>query len=100
MGRKKSTIKEQAPYWHNEDISLFYEMEVNKNTIKAGDLVKVKHDRAIFRFNRLVVNSAKGTEWCDLYCISEGGWKSVRPDKIAGPYVAKRSRAKKVRGNE
>lgn len=97
MGRKKANLKSLEPYWYNPDISLIYEMKFGKEDMMAGDLIKIKHERSIFRFRNLCVNVKTGKEWIDVFDTTLGGWRSFRPDQIMGFYTAKRSRVNKTK---
>lgn len=94
--KKKSNKIELNAYWHNPDIHILYEIMYNKETITVGTLIKIKHERSVFRFDRLVVNTDTKKEWIDVYDTTLGGWRSFYPDRLAGPFIAKRSRAKKA----
>ena len=96
MARRRNNDKPLEPYWHNEDISLIYIIEFNKEEVKPGTLLKIKHERSIFRFIRLVVNAETGKEWIDVFDVTLGGWRSFYVERIAGLHYAKKSRAKKV----
>lgn len=95
VAKKKSVASELKAYWHNPDIHILYEIMYNKETITVGTLIKIKHERSVFRFDRLVVNTDTKKEWIDVYDTTLGGWRSFYPDRLAGPFTAKRSRAKK-----
>lgn len=86
------------PYWYNPDIALVYELQYKKELLTPGRLIKIKFERSVFRFDRLVVNAKTHKEWIDVYDIKNGGWRSFTPDRIAGLYIAKKSRAKKKNG--
>lgn len=96
VAKKKSSNIELKAYWHNPDIHLIYEIKYNKDVITAGTLIKIKHERSVFRFDRLVVNTDTKKEWIDVYDTTLGGWRSFYPDRINGLFIAKRSRAKKT----
>lgn len=92
--RKKAYKNTLDAYWHNPDISIILELQFNKDLITPGTLIKIKHERSVFRFDRLVVNAKTQKEWIDVYDTTLGGWRSFYPDKISG-LVYKRSLAKK-----
>lgn len=93
MARRK-TVKSLEPYWHNENISLVYELKWKTGVIVPGDLIKIKGDRNTYRFTRLVVNHKTGKEWIDVLNVTLGGWASFYLNRISGP-VVKKSRQKK-----
>lgn len=95
MAGRKRNVESLKPYWHNPDIFIVYEMKFRKDVIEPGTLIRVKNERSIFRFIRLVRNEKTGQEWVDLFDTTLGGWRSFYPDKIMGLYVAKKSRAKR-----
>jgi len=94
---RRNSIEPMPPYFLNPDIS-FIDLYINKELIAPGTLLRIKNDRTIYVFQRMCYNSRLGKEWVDLRSQSNGDWKSVYPDKIAGKYLAKRSRAKKSVG--
>lgn len=94
MQKKKTHRPELEPYWSNPNVSLFYELKWGNEQITPGMLIKIKHDRNQYRFNRLVVDSSTGKEWVDVLNMTLGGFYSFYVDRIQGP-VYKRSRAKK-----
>ncbi|QLF83345.1 hypothetical protein SEA_NICEHOUSE_101 [Rhodococcus phage NiceHouse] len=94
VARKKRSTRHLEPYWHNKDISIFYELNFNKSVITPGMLIKFKGDRTVYKFTRLVVNSKTGKEWLDVQDTTLGGWRSFYLDRLTGP-VYKRSYAKK-----
>jgi len=91
--RRKTYVQETAPYHNNPEVSLVYEINFKNDVIKPGSLIKIKHERSVFRFRFLAVNSHTGKEWVDVYDTTLGGWRAFRPDKIMG-IVYKRSFAK------
>lgn len=91
--RKKNSIEEFPPYHLNPDI-VFIDLYFKGQLIKPGTLLRVKHDRKTYIFERMCCNTRLNTEWVDLRCQENGDWLSVRPDKISG-LVVKRSRRKK-----
>lgn len=94
---KNYPVNELTPYWYNPDIHLIHEIEFNGDTIKNGDRIKIKNDKAVYRFIRLVVNSKTQIEWADVYCVSFGGWRSFRTDRIKGKYLEKKPRKRRTK---
>lgn len=88
----KEKIKPRKPFQdqaHIVEIDLY----LNGKYVKPGTLLKIKHDRTAWAFLTMYHNQEKDVQWIDLR--SPMGFKSVRPDKIAGEYIQKKSRRKK-----
>lgn len=90
MSRKKVKVRE--PY-QDQDYIVEIELHLNGKYIKPGTLLKIKHDRTAWTFVTMYHNLEKDVQWINL--MSPMGYKSVRPDKISGEFIAKRSRRKK-----
>lgn len=95
MARKKR-VPETLPYWHNENIHVFYELEFGKDVIKPGDPIKIKNTRGKFKFLKLVHNSEKDITWIDCMDIKDGQFRSFYIDMLKGVIRPKRSRRKKL----
>lgn len=91
MSRKK--VKAREPY-QDQDYIVEVELFLDGNYVKPGTLLKIKHDRTAWTFVTMYHNLEKDVQWVNL--MSPMGYKSVRPDKITGEFIAKRSRRKKV----
>ena len=93
MGRvKKRNAVEPEPYV-NENVH-FIELYYNGEYIKAGTLMKLKNDRAVYVYESMTCNVKTGLESVNFRGQANGNWVSVRPNKIAGLFL-KKSRAKK-----
>lgn len=90
MSKKKPNAGQ--PYQSQEYI-VEIDLYLNGSYIKPGTLVKIKHDRTAWTFVTMYHNLEKDVQWVNL--MSPMGYKSVRPDRIAGEFIAKRSRRKK-----
>jgi hypothetical protein len=88
--RKKKT--EITPYWHNPDISVFYELEFSKKIITPGTRIKIKGSRGSFVFHKLVHNSKLNKTWIDCMDDFTGEYKSFYVDKIKSILPPKRSK--------
>lgn len=97
MKRTKRFKDQLDPYWYNPDIYLLYEVNFRNELIRPGMLIKIKFERSVFRFDRLVVNAKTQNEWLDVYDTTLGGWRSFHPSKISGVHITKQSRAKRNR---
>jgi hypothetical protein len=95
MARKRysETVK---PYFHNENIHVFYELEFGKDVIKPGDPLKFKNTRGQFRFIKWVHNSDRDVTWIDCMDIKDGQFRSFYIQMLKGVVRPKRSRRKKV----
>lgn len=90
MSRKK--IEHKEPF-HNQPQIVPIDLYFNGEYIKPGTLLRLKHDRTAWTYMNMYHNQEKDVQWIDLR--SPMGFKSVRPDKIAGEYIQKKSRRKK-----
>lgn len=95
--RKRTTEAPDRKYI-NEDIVVFYELEIDGNILKPGDKVLLKGDtRTQWRFRWLAHNIAEDSTWVDL--ISDMGFKAVRAEQLKLiKVVKKRSRRHKPNG--
>lgn len=90
--KKKGVPIQQLPYGNENIVKI--DLYLNGKYIKPGTLLKIKHDRTAWTFIDMYHNQEKDVQWVDLR--SPMGFRSVRPDKIAGEFIQKRSRRKKV----
>jgi hypothetical protein len=87
----------------NPDIVVSYEMQLNGQTLKTGDPVKIKHDHNLYRFRCLAHNVKLDTTWVDLVVVNDrnsarqltGGFRSVRPEQLKTIAVKRSRRGKK-----
>lgn len=91
MSRKKAVARK--PY-QDQDYIVEVDLYLEGKYIKPGTLLKIKHDRTAWTYTKMYHNREKDVQWINL--MSPMGYKSVRPDKIAGEFIQKRSRRKKV----
>lgn len=99
MRSRKAVRTELEPYWHNPEIAIVYELDwKDGEKITPGTVIKIKNNRLLYRFDRLVTNTRTGEEWVDCMCVSPNmnGFYSFYVKRITGP-VQKRSRAKNAR---
>lgn len=96
MIKRKKHKPKVKPYFHNENIYVYYEFKHKKDTILPGDLLKIKYERGVFRFIKLVHNMDKDTTWIDCMDKTTGEFRSFYLDKVKGPHIAKKSRKKKI----
>ena len=96
MSRKKRV--EARGSFYNQPHIVLIDLNLNGNYIKPGTLLKLKHDRTAWTYMCMYHNQEKDVQWIDLR--SPMGFKSVRPDKIAGEYIQKKSRRKKAKADE
>lgn len=86
----------ETAYGFNDDICVKYELEFRGDLIKPGNLIKIKNDRATYKFRCLAHNIKLDSTWIDCMDTSNGAWRSFRIDKIKCLVKPKRSRRKKV----
>lgn len=94
---KRKNVQELEPYWYNPDISLKYEIEHSTGLIQPGTLLKFKNSSKLWKFRCQVSNAKTGVIWIDVLSTEGYGWSSFDPKMLKGIFVAKRSRAKKVK---
>lgn len=88
--------KKQVPArgaFYNQPHIVLIDLHLHGEYIKPGTLLRIKHDRTAWTYLCMYHNQEKDVQWVDLR--SPEGFKSVRPDKIAGEFIQKRSRRKK-----
>lgn len=90
MSRKK--VKTREPY-QDQDYIVEVELSIDGKPVRAGTLLRIKHDKTAWTYLTMYHNVEKDVQWVNLR--SPMGFKSVRPDRIAGEYIQKRSRRKK-----
>lgn len=94
MARKKNAIEPMPAYHLNPDIH-FIDLYIKKELIRPGALLRVKNDKKIYIFERMCTNVRLNTTWIDLRSLSDGDWLSIRPERLKGLHIAKKSRVKK-----
>ena len=77
-------------YWDNPAIYLMYEVTWKGQLIRSGDPIKIRRQRGVFRFTRLVADIKEKREWCECMDMKTGKFRRFYIDQIAGP-VFKRS---------
>lgn len=95
MIKRKQNKPKVKPYFHNQNIYVYYELQHGKHTINPGDQLKIKYQRGTFKFIKLVHNMDKDVTWIDCLDGKTGEFRSFYIDAIKGPVIAKRSRKKK-----
>lgn len=84
-----------VPYAVNPDISVQYELEFNKDTIKPGDKIKFKNTRGTFIFVRLAHNAKLDSTWIDCVDFNTKETRSFHVAKLKAVIRPKKSRRKK-----
>lgn len=95
MAKKKASSEVLEPFWMFPHVHVYYELEHDKNTIKPGDKVKIKHVRGDFTFIKWVHNSNKDVTWIDCMDPKTGEFRSFHMHNLKGIVKPKRSRRKK-----
>lgn len=88
-------LQENA-YLFNTNIVVQYELQFKDDLIKPGNLIKIKNDRATYKFRCFAHNVVEDETWIDCMDVDRGSWHSFRIDKIKCLVKPKRSRRKKV----
>ena len=96
MVKRKPKKTELPPYWHNPDISIFYELDFGKDTLVPGTRFKIKGSRGSYIFHKLVHNSKIDKTWVDCMDVVTGEYKSFYVEKIKAVLKNKKSRDKDV----
>lgn len=84
------------PFWYNENIHVYYELEFGKDLIKPGDKIKIKNVRGQFLFIKWVHNSQKDVTWIDCRDMKTHEERSFYIENLKGVVRPKKSRRKKV----
>jgi hypothetical protein len=95
MAKKKKNI-EVKPYFHNDNIVCFYELEFKRDVIKPGEKIKFKGERGIFTFHKWVHHKEKDVRWIDCMEVATGRFRSIPVENLKGISRPKRSRRKKT----
>lgn len=90
MSKRKSVHSEP---FHSQPQIVSIDLYLDNEYVKPGTLLRIKHDRNAWTYMSMYHNQEKDVQWIDLR--SPMGFKSVRPDKIVGEYIQKKSRRKK-----
>ena len=95
MARRKSNVVSK-PYFHDDNIHVYYELEWGKDVIKPGDVIRIKNTRGTFRFLKWVHNSTKDVTWIDCMDIKDGQFRAFYMETLKGVVRPKKSRRKKI----
>lgn len=94
MPRKKKVI-EQEPYNYNDNIFVSYEFPFGRDTMKPGDILKIKNQRGKFRFLKVAHHAGKDVTWVDVMNVDNGQFHSFYIDRVKLIVRPKKSRRKK-----
>lgn len=95
--KKKGVPIQEFPYGNAKIVKI--DLCLHGEPVKIGTLLRIKHDRTAWTFMGMYYNQELDVEWIDLR--SPMGFKSVRPDKIVGEFIQKKSqRKKRAKSNE
>jgi hypothetical protein len=94
MAKKYKSI-DYIPYFHNDKIICYYELEFKKDIIKPGEIIKFKSERGSFKFYRWVHNTELNVQWIDCLEVGAGTFRSLPIDNLKGILRPKKSRRKK-----
>jgi len=94
MARKKK-VEITQPYEYNPSIYVAYELEFGRDTMKPGDIIRIKNQRGTYKFFKVVHNAEKDVTWVDVMSTKDGQFRSFYVDRIKLIVRPKRSRRKK-----
>ena len=96
MNKRKPSKVSIKPYFHNENIVVFYEMQHGRDTIVKGDKIAFKNTRGKFVFMKMVENRDTLVSWID--CIEEKtlNYRSFYTDKLKGKIKPRRPRKRRI----
>jgi len=84
-------------YYDETKYKVSYELEFGGQTIKAGDKIKIKHQRGDFKFRCFVYCPETDSAWFDAIAVPGGSWHSFGLSKLKGVIKPKkRSYRKRV----
>lgn len=89
---KKKAVSSAGPFQKQPHI-VKIDLHLDGEPVAPGTLVRIKHDKTAWTYMSMYHNQEKDVKWVDLR--SPMGFKSVRPDKIAGEYTRKIPRKRK-----
>lgn len=95
MNKRHKNVSPE-PFYFNDSISVFYELEFNKDVIRPGDIIRFKGIRGTFLFTKWVHNSEKDVTWIDCLDRTTFQHRSFYIQHLKGIVKPKRSRRKKV----
>lgn len=85
----------QEAYSSVDEIHVSYELKFGQDIIRPGQPIKLKHDRATYKFRCLAHNIKLDVTWFDCVDSKEGGFYSFPLEKLKGPIKPKKSRRRK-----
>lgn len=86
--REYKSVQSENPFW---DIN--YEYHHGKDTILPGMQIKIKGERGVFIFQRVVHHTEKDVTWID--CYNTGGYRAFYIDRLKGLVKVRKKRVKK-----
>lgn len=96
MIKRKRAKETRRPFYHNEYIVAYYQLEFGRDMIKPGDLIKFKNTRGTYQFIKWVHNAQKDVTWIDVIDPKTSEYKSFYMDRLKGVYRPKKSIRKKL----
>lgn len=93
MARKKIDITE--PYAYNPHIFVSYEFPFGRDVMKPGDPIRIKNQRGVFTFIKVVHNAEKDVTWVDVMARKDGQFRSfyvTQIKKIERPKISRRKK--------
>lgn len=96
MIKRKKVKNARPPFFHNEYIVVYYQLNHGRDVIKPGDKIQFKNTRGVFTFLKWVHNASKDVTWIDVIDPKTSEYKSFYMDRLKGVYRAKKSIRKKL----
>lgn len=96
MAKKRQSKIEVKPYFQNDKIVCYYELEFKRDIIKPGQVIKFKGERGSFTFHKWVHNQEINVQWIDCMEIGTGRFRSIAIENLKGIQRPKKSRRKKT----
>lgn len=86
--KRKEFSRYENPFWE-----ISYEYQHGKDVILPGTPIKIKGERGVFTFQRVVFHKEKQVSWID--CYSPSGYRAFYVDRLKGAVKTKKKRKKR-----
>jgi hypothetical protein len=93
--RQATTITEVL--YAGGNVVCAFEFPLGSDTVKTGDLVRIKNLRGMFRFYKIAHNATLDVTWIDCTDAKTGEFRSFYLHKVKSKVKPKRSYKKRVR---
>jgi hypothetical protein len=95
--RKKAMDKIYVPYAANPVIDVTFELPFGKDLIKAGDKIRIKHDRLIYTVQHFAYHGISEKMWVDCTSDKGGSFHSFYVERISRVIRPKKKRKSKAK---